>query len=512
MINKVAERLLRIPRRRRGTGCTAKCSGGALRSDSGASTASGRSCGGHVERKVELSWGKSGSLFGQPHRASGDDAANYMGWLPRSTTLPGDATPAASSRGARWPEDRARHPQSPDADSALHEPDAAEIRRGAPRKTPCSECTQAILSEVNTLKHLATSSRARADAGPAPRGGDLPMEVRTGRGDVPQLHPVDPLGVPPGRPAAGLVRPVPDPARRHQPARQCRRRPRGPGVRHGHVHPRRDGGEGADRRCGRRAGDPVRWTATVSSSRIFRAGREGTGLGLAIVSAIANDHGGTAADAGQHAAGHRCSRWSSRPATGKPVHPVGGTGDRRRQAGEIDTGQVREIPRPSKIASGGMAEVYLLPAFGGARIPEVGSPLKVVHPRHADDPRFRELFSREARASPLPFPTQTSSRCSISAGGGRQLPRDGIRGRMESRTGDGAGAVDVHSRSPPGVWRHCGRRNLVVVYAYLPRERGGAPRRYPGGSDPGFDRHTARWKITDFRDLPRQRLGFLEWQ
>jgi eukaryotic-like serine/threonine-protein kinase len=49
-----------------------------------------------------------------------------------------------------------------------------------------------------------------------------------------------------------------------------------------------------------------------------------------------------------------------------------------------------------RIASGGMAEVYLCRLSGEQGFRKRVA-LKVVHPRYADDPRFRELFSREAR-------------------------------------------------------------------------------------------------------------------
>ena len=49
-----------------------------------------------------------------------------------------------------------------------------------------------------------------------------------------------------------------------------------------------------------------------------------------------------------------------------------------------------------RIASGGMAEVYLCRLTGEEGFRKRVA-LKVVHPRLADYPRFRELFAREAR-------------------------------------------------------------------------------------------------------------------
>ena len=49
-----------------------------------------------------------------------------------------------------------------------------------------------------------------------------------------------------------------------------------------------------------------------------------------------------------------------------------------------------------KIASGGMAEVYLCRLRGEGGF-EKKVAVKVIHPRLGDDRRFRELFAREAR-------------------------------------------------------------------------------------------------------------------
>ncbi len=49
-----------------------------------------------------------------------------------------------------------------------------------------------------------------------------------------------------------------------------------------------------------------------------------------------------------------------------------------------------------KIASGGMSEVYLCRMRGEEGF-EKKVAVKVVHPRHAENPRFRDLFVREAR-------------------------------------------------------------------------------------------------------------------
>ncbi len=53
-----------------------------------------------------------------------------------------------------------------------------------------------------------------------------------------------------------------------------------------------------------------------------------------------------------------------------------------------------------KIASGGMSEVWLC-ALRGEEGFEKKVAVKVIHPRLSDDPRFRDLFAREARIAAL---------------------------------------------------------------------------------------------------------------
>jgi len=192
-----------------------------------------------------------------------------------------------------------------------------------------AECTQAILSEVNTLKHLVDEFTRFARM-PVPRleEGDLPVEIRTVVEDVPDVPSGDPLGVPPGRPARVWFDPF-----------QIRRavtnlldnaagRPRGAGERHGLLHQRRGGGKGADRGRGRRAGDPPGDRDRLFEPVFFAPGG-GTGLGLAIVSAIRERPRRLRADEGQHAAGHRVRDGVPRPTPGEGKDRVDGVGNRR---------------------------------------------------------------------------------------------------------------------------------------------------------------------------------------
>ena len=304
--------------RRRGTDVPRSAPGGALRGDPGPLPRGGRG-GGRADRAPggARRGGEADRLPGQPHRAARRRGGVHGAGRRVRRPLPGDAPPARPRVARGGPEDRARHPQSPDADPALHRADAAEIRRdarGGPRVRRVhagdpfrGEHAEAPRRRVHAL---------RADAGPAPRGGGSPGGDPHRRGHVPDVPSGDPLGVPPGRPAARLVRPVPDPARRHQPARQRRGRPRGAGERHGLVRPRRGGGEGADRRCGRRAGDPARGPRPPLRAVFFAPGG-GHGIGARHRERDRERPRRHRADEGQHAAGHRVRDGVPRPAAGE---------------------------------------------------------------------------------------------------------------------------------------------------------------------------------------------------
>lgn len=105
-----------------------------------------------------------------------------------------------------------------------------------------------------------------------------------------------------------------------------------------------------------------------------------------------------------------------------------------------------------RIASGGMAQVYLcrLSGEGGFRKRVA---LKVVHPRHAEDPRFRELFAREARlAASLSHPNLVQVFDFGLEGDAHFLAMEYVEGWNLAQAA--AQARQLHVPIPPGVWRH----------------------------------------------------------
>ncbi len=104
-----------------------------------------------------------------------------------------------------------------------------------------------------------------------------------------------------------------------------------------------------------------------------------------------------------------------------------------------------------KIASGGMSEVYLclLPGEGGFRKRVA---LKVAHPRHADDSRFRDLFIREARlAASLSHPNLIQVFDFGKEGNVSYLAMEYVEGYDLAQA---AAQARLHGVSiPPGVWR-----------------------------------------------------------
>jgi len=105
-----------------------------------------------------------------------------------------------------------------------------------------------------------------------------------------------------------------------------------------------------------------------------------------------------------------------------------------------------------RIASGGMAEVYLCRLSGEHGFRKRVA-LKVVHPRHADDPRFRELFSREARlAASLSHPNLVQVFDFGREGDAHFLAMEYVEGWNLAQATEQARRL--HLPISPGVWRH----------------------------------------------------------
>jgi tRNA A-37 threonylcarbamoyl transferase component Bud32 len=105
-----------------------------------------------------------------------------------------------------------------------------------------------------------------------------------------------------------------------------------------------------------------------------------------------------------------------------------------------------------KIASGGMAEVYLCRLTGEEGFRKRVA-LKVVHPRLADDPRFRDLFAREARlAATLSHPNLVQVFDFGREGSAFYLAMEYVEGRNLAQAA--AKSRELGLPVPPGVWRH----------------------------------------------------------
>jgi len=105
-----------------------------------------------------------------------------------------------------------------------------------------------------------------------------------------------------------------------------------------------------------------------------------------------------------------------------------------------------------RIASGGMAEVYLCRLTGEEGFRKRVA-LKVVHPRHADDPRFRDLFAREARlAASLSHPNLVQVFDFGREGDAHYLAMEYIEGWNLAQAAEQARQLRVPVS--PGVWRH----------------------------------------------------------
>jgi tRNA A-37 threonylcarbamoyl transferase component Bud32 len=105
-----------------------------------------------------------------------------------------------------------------------------------------------------------------------------------------------------------------------------------------------------------------------------------------------------------------------------------------------------------KIASGGMAEVYLCRLSGEEGFRKRVA-LKVVHPRYADDPRFRELFAREARlAASLSHPNLVQVFDFGREGDAHFLAMEYVEGWNLAQASEQA--RQLHLPISPGAWRH----------------------------------------------------------
>ena len=104
-----------------------------------------------------------------------------------------------------------------------------------------------------------------------------------------------------------------------------------------------------------------------------------------------------------------------------------------------------------RIASGGMAEVFLCRLSGEQGFRKRVA-LKVVHPRYADDPRFRELFAREARlAASLSHPHLIQVFDFGREGDSYFLAMEYVEGWNLAQAAEQA--RQLHLPISPGVWR-----------------------------------------------------------
>ena len=104
-----------------------------------------------------------------------------------------------------------------------------------------------------------------------------------------------------------------------------------------------------------------------------------------------------------------------------------------------------------RIASGGMAEVYLCRLTGEEGFRKRVA-LKVVHPRHAADPRFRELFAREARlAASLSHPNLVQVFDFGRDGDAHFFAMEYVEGWNLAQAAEQA--RQLHVPIPPGIWR-----------------------------------------------------------
>jgi len=105
-----------------------------------------------------------------------------------------------------------------------------------------------------------------------------------------------------------------------------------------------------------------------------------------------------------------------------------------------------------RIASGGMAQVYLCRLSGEQGFRKRVA-LKVIHPRHADNPRFLELFSREARlAASLSHPNLVQVFDFGREGDAHFLAMEYVEGWNLAQAAEQARQLRLPIN--PGIWRH----------------------------------------------------------
>ena len=294
MINKVAERLLRIPT----DGALGRIYREVLQEEHYEAIRSlyreaGEAAKGHVERQVELDVGEMRIAFRVSLTALRDDAGEYMGLVAAFDNL---SQTMRLQRVLAWREvaRRIAHDiRNPLTPIQLSTERMSRKYAAAHADDPVfAECTQAILSEVNTLKNLVDEFTRFARM-PVPRleEGDLPMEVRTVVDTYRTSHP----GILWEFRQEGPPRVWFDPFQIRRAVTNLLDNAAAALGERGSVTITCTHGEAAgkarievaDDGPGIPAGDRDRLFEPYFSRR-----EGGTGLGLAIVSAIANDHGG----------------------------------------------------------------------------------------------------------------------------------------------------------------------------------------------------------------------------
>ena len=295
MINKVAEHLLQI----RTDGAVGRMYREVLREEHYEAIRSlyreaGEAAGGQVERQVELVVGEKRIAFRVSLTALHDDAGEYMGLVAAFD----DLTQAMRlQRVLAWREvarriaHDIRNPLTPIQLST--ERMRRKYAADHAEDPVFAECTQAILSEVNTLKHLVDEF-TRFGRMPIPRleEADLPVEIRAVVDTYRTSHP----GIRWEFRQEGPPRVWFDPFQIRRAVTNLLDNAaaalgEGGNVTVSCTHDEAAGKariEVADDGPGIPPGDRDRLFEPYFSRR-----EGGTGLGLAIVSAIANDHGGT---------------------------------------------------------------------------------------------------------------------------------------------------------------------------------------------------------------------------
>jgi two-component system, NtrC family, nitrogen regulation sensor histidine kinase NtrY len=294
MINKVAERLLRIPT----DGAVGRMYREVLREEHYEAIRSlyreaGEAAKGQVERQMELVVGEKRIAFRVSLTALRDDAGEYMGLVAAFDDL---SQAMRLQRVLAWREvaRRIAHDiRNPLTPIQLSTERMSRKYAAAHSEDPVfAECTQAILSEVNTLKHLVEEFTRFARM-PVPRleEADLPMEIRTVVDTYRTSHP----GILWEFRQEGPPRVWFDPFQIRRAVTNLLDNAAAALGERGSVtvtciHDETEGKariEVADDGPGIPPGDRDRLFEPYFSRR-----EGGTGLGLAIVSAIANDHGG----------------------------------------------------------------------------------------------------------------------------------------------------------------------------------------------------------------------------